>query len=55
MAIYLYLSLLPEALIASMLCPEEFGTYYAVGSAKNLAVRRCFLKSIPIFEIHIFV
>jgi hypothetical protein len=29
---YLYLSLIPEALIASMLPPEEFGRYYAVGS-----------------------
>lgn len=28
----LYLSLIPQALIASMLEPEEFGRYYAVGS-----------------------
>ena len=35
MAIHFYLSLLPEALIVSMLSPEEFGTYYAVGSAKK--------------------
>ncbi len=28
---YLYLSLLPEALIASHLSPEEFGAYYATG------------------------
>lgn len=32
MSHYLYLSLIPEALIASMLPPEEFGRYYAVGS-----------------------
>ena len=32
MDIYLYLSLIPEALIASMLPPEEFGTYLAVGT-----------------------
>ncbi len=31
MARYLYLSLIPESLIASMLPPEEFGNYYAVG------------------------
>ncbi len=31
MTIHLYLSLIPEALIASMLSPEEFGSYYAVG------------------------
>ncbi|MFZ3071116.1 MAG: hypothetical protein WA110_08360 [Anaerolineaceae bacterium] len=35
METHLYLSLLPEALIVSMLSPEEFGTYYAVGSAKK--------------------
>ena len=32
MAKHLYLSMIPEALIASMLTPEEFGVYYAVGS-----------------------
>ncbi|WP_062202464.1 hypothetical protein [Demequina salsinemoris] len=30
-----YLSLIPEALIASMLTPEEFGLYYAIGNAKR--------------------
>ena len=28
---HLYFSLLPEALIASQLSPEEFGQYYATG------------------------
>ncbi len=32
---YLYLSLIPEALIASMLAPEEFGSYLAVGTKKR--------------------
>jgi len=32
---HMYLSLLPEALIVSMLTPEEFGVYYAVGSLKK--------------------
>lgn len=32
---YLYLSLTPEALIASMLPPEEFGNYLAVGTKKR--------------------
>ncbi len=32
---YLYLSLTPEALIASMLSPEEFGNYLAVGTKKR--------------------
>lgn len=32
---YLYLSLIPEALIASMLPPEEYGSYAAVGTKKR--------------------
>ena len=32
---YLYLSTLPEALVASMLPPDEFGTYLAVGTKKR--------------------
>ena len=35
MSTYLYLSLIPEALVASMLAPEDFGLYYAIGSAKR--------------------
>jgi hypothetical protein len=35
MKIYLYLSLHPEALIASHLPPEEFGAYLAVGTQKH--------------------
>jgi len=35
MSTYLYLSLIPEALVASMLEPEDFGLYYAIGSAKR--------------------
>jgi hypothetical protein len=31
MSIHLYFSLIPEALIASMLPPEQFGQYYATG------------------------
>ena len=29
---HIYLSVIPQALIASMLAPEEFGRYYAVGT-----------------------
>ena len=29
---YLYLSLIPQGLIASMLDPEAFGTFYSVGT-----------------------
>ncbi|UCF99455.1 MAG: hypothetical protein JSV89_07925 [Spirochaetaceae bacterium] len=35
MSIYHYLSLIPEALIASMLPPHEFGSYLAVGTQKR--------------------
>ncbi len=35
MKVNLYLSVIPEALIASHLSPEEFGNYYAVGSQKR--------------------
>jgi hypothetical protein len=35
MAVYLYLSMIPEALIASMLPPDEFGAYFAVGTEKK--------------------
>jgi hypothetical protein len=35
MATYLYLSVIPEALVASMLPPDDFGSYYAIGSAKR--------------------
>ena len=35
MSTYLYLSLIPEALVASMLAPDDFGLYYAIGSAKR--------------------
>ena len=35
MTTYVYLSLIPEALIASMLPPDDFGLYYAIGSAKR--------------------
>ena len=32
MTVYLYFSLIPEALIASNLTPEQFGQFYATGS-----------------------
>ncbi len=35
MAVHLYLSTIPEALIASMLTPIDFGVYYAVGMEKK--------------------
>lgn len=44
MTVHLYLSLIPEALIASMLPPEEFGTYFAVGSHKKLHGQAMFVE-----------
>jgi hypothetical protein len=35
MSKYIYLSTTPEALIASMLPPEEFGTYFSTGTKKS--------------------
>jgi len=35
METYLYLSLIPESLVVSMLPPKEFGTYLAVGAKKR--------------------
>lgn len=50
MVTHLYLSLLPEALIASMLTPEEFGVYYAVGSAKKSRGQAIFFEIDPKFR-----
>lgn len=50
MAVNLYLSLIPEALIASMLSPEEFGVYYAVGSEKKSRGQAIFFELDPRFR-----
>ncbi|HTX73849.1 MAG TPA: hypothetical protein VMC79_13545 [Rectinemataceae bacterium] len=39
---YLYLSLEPEALVASMLAPEEFGAYMATGTLKQTSGQAMF-------------
>lgn len=54
MEIHLYLSLTPEALIASMLSPTEFGTYYAVGSAKKSRGQAIFFEVDPNFRHEYF-
>jgi hypothetical protein len=48
--VHLYLSLVPEALIASMLTPEEFGVYYAVGTAKKARGQAIFFEVDPDFR-----
>ncbi len=50
MTVHLYLSMLPEALIASMLSPEEFGIYYAVGSLKKARGQAVFFEVDPDFR-----
>lgn len=43
MGVHLYLSMVPEALVASMLPPAEFGTYLAVGTRKRARGKAMFL------------
>jgi hypothetical protein len=52
--VHLYLSLIPEALIASMLTPEEFGVYYAAGTAKKARGQALFFEVDPDFRHEYF-
>ncbi|MCL4264476.1 MAG: hypothetical protein KJ069_14725 [Anaerolineae bacterium] len=54
MTIHLYLSLTPEALIASMLSPEEFSTYYTVGTTKKRHGEAMFVELDPNFRHDFF-
>ena len=54
MAVHLYLSLTPEALIASMLSPTEFGVYYAVGTQKKAHGQAMFFELDPEFRSEFF-
>jgi hypothetical protein len=47
---HLYLSLMPEALVASQLTPEEFGAYYAVGSEHKTQGQAAFFEIDPSFR-----
>lgn len=47
---HLYLSLIPQALIASMLTPEEFGSYYAVGTKAHVRGEAMFFELDPSFR-----
>ncbi|SRR5690606_19174451 len=51
---YLYLSLIPESLIASQLPPEEFGNYFAVGTRKRTRGQAIFFEVEPGFETDAF-
>ncbi|MDY7041194.1 MAG: hypothetical protein SVX38_10060 [Chloroflexota bacterium] len=50
MSIHLYLSMIPEALIASMLTPDRFGVYYAVGNKKKAQGQAIFFEIDPDFR-----
>ncbi|MGI5869151.1 MAG: hypothetical protein ACOX9C_06900 [Kiritimatiellia bacterium] len=50
MATYLYLSLVPEALIVSMLNPDEFGAYYACGMMRKSRGQAMFVAVDPKFR-----
>jgi hypothetical protein len=52
--VHLYLSLVPEALIASMLTPEEFGSYYAVGTKKKSSGQALFFEVDPDYRSKYF-
>jgi len=54
MTVHLYLSLIPEALIASMLSPEEFGSYYAVSTDMKIRGQALFLELDPDFRHDFF-
>lgn len=47
---HLYVSLMPEALIASMLEPEAFGSYYAVGRKVHVFGEAIFFELDPSFR-----
>ena len=51
---HLYVSLIPEALIASHLTPEEFGVYYAVGGEKRSRGKAMFFELDPGFRNDFF-
>jgi hypothetical protein len=47
---HFYLSVIPEALIVSMLPPEEFAVYYSVGSLKKAREQAVFFELDPSFR-----
>lgn len=50
----LYLSMIPESLVASMLPPEEFGRYLAVGSHKQSSGAAIYFEIDPDFSSDFF-
>ena len=54
MTVHLYFSLIPEALIASMLTPEQFGQYYATGPKYKSKGQAIFFEVDPAFRHDFF-
>jgi len=54
METYLYLSVMPEALVASQLPPQSFGAYYATGSQKKSRSQAMFFELDPGFRDEYF-
>jgi hypothetical protein len=54
MSVYLYFSLIPEALIASNLPPEQFGQYYATGHQFKSKGEAIFFEVDPAFRSDYF-
>lgn len=50
MSARLYLSLIPQALVASMLSPEDFGHYYATGKRAHTQGEAIFFEVDPAFR-----
>lgn len=48
--VHFYLSLIPQALIASMLPPREFGSYYAIGTRHHVRGSAIFFELDPDFR-----
>jgi len=54
MSMHLYLSLIPESLVASMLPPEQFGRYLATGTRKRPHGQAMFFQVSPEFQSDFF-
>jgi len=54
MKTYLYFQLIPESLIASMIPPEEFGNYLAVGTKKRTRGQAMFFEVDPSLQSDYF-
>ncbi|MFH1965792.1 MAG: hypothetical protein ABIJ42_09675 [Acidobacteriota bacterium] len=54
MNVHLYFSMIPEALVASMLPPAEFGAYLATGTEKRAHGQAVFFDLFPDFQSDFF-